>query len=172
MSRLVIPEERIIQRIIVIRGEKVMLDVHLAELYGVETRVLKPAVKRNLDRFPADFLYELSDKEVDEVVSQNVIPHRKYFGGAFPFAFTETGVAMLSSILKSGRAVEMNIAIIRTFIELRKIAVNYEDILKKLKQIENNYDGKFKELYQALDHLINLPTPTSRKIGFKINKRR
>jgi hypothetical protein len=172
MSKPIIPEERIIKKIIIIRGEKVILDVHLAELYGVETRALKQAVKRNLDRFPDDFLYELTDKEVDEVVSQNVIPHKKYFGGALPYAFTETGVAMLSSVLKSGRAVEMNIAIMRTFVALRKIALNHEDIMKKLKEMEMNYDGKFKEVYKALNHLINPPTPPHREIGFKTQEKK
>jgi hypothetical protein len=87
------------------------------------------------------------------VVSQNVIPHKKYFGGATPYAFTETGVAMLSSVIKSGRTVEMNIAIMRTFVALRKMALNYEEIMKKLKKIESNYDGKFKEIYDALNYL-------------------
>lgn len=167
MSKLIIPEEKIIKKIILIREEKVILDVHLAELYGVETRTLKQAVKRNLDRFPDDFLYELTDQEIEEVVSQNVIPHKKYFGGATPYAFTETGVAMLSSVLKSGRAVEMNIAIIRTFVALRKMALNYSEIMNKLEKMEAEHDGKFKEIYEALNHLLNPPTPPHREIGFK-----
>jgi hypothetical protein len=97
-ANVIVPEERIVKRILLIRGEKVILDIHLAELYGVETRVLKQAVKRNIKRFPNDFMYELEEDEVQLVVSQNVIPHKKYFGGAKPFAFTETGVAMLSSV--------------------------------------------------------------------------
>jgi len=170
MTKVIIPEERILSKIILIRNEKVILDVHIAELYGVETRTLKQAVKRNLDRFPADFMYELTDIEINEVVSQNVIPHKKYFGGAIPYAFTETGVAMLSSILKSGKAVEMNIAIIRTFVTLRKMALNYTEIAKKLEEIESKYDGKFKEVYKALKHLLSPPTdpiPPKKSIGFK-----
>jgi hypothetical protein len=97
-ASVIVPEERIVKRILLIRGEKVILDIHLAELYGVETRTLKQAVKRNIKRFPDDFMYELEEDEVQLVVSQNVIPHKKYFGGAKPFAFTETGVAMLSSV--------------------------------------------------------------------------
>ena len=120
--KIIIPEERILNKIIQIREEKVILDVHLAELYGVETRTLKQAVKRNLGRFPDDFMFELTENEIDSVVSQNVIPHRKYFGGAFPYAFTEPGVAMLSSVLKSDTAVAVNIAVIRTFVMLRKIS--------------------------------------------------
>ena len=101
MEKEIVPQERILKKIILLRNEKVILDVHIAELYGVETRALKQAVKRNLNRFPPDFMYELTENEIDFVVSQNVIPHKKYFGGASPYAFTETGVAMLSSILKS-----------------------------------------------------------------------
>jgi len=167
MAKIIIPEERILNKIILIREEKIILDVHLAELYGVETRTLKQAVRRNLDRFPDDFMYELTDKEIDTVVSQNVIPHKKYFGGATPYAFTETGVAMLSSILKSGRAVEMNIAIMRTFVALRKMALNYVEIMKKLEEMESTYDDKFKELHKALSYLLNPPEPPRDPIGFK-----
>jgi hypothetical protein len=123
---LLIPEEKIIKCIFLLRGEKVMMDVHLAELYQVETRVLKQAVRRNRDRFPDDFMFELSDREVDLVVSQSVIPSKQYLGGAIPFAFTEAGIAMLSSVLKSKRAIEMNISIVRTFIFLRRMASDYE----------------------------------------------
>ena len=105
---LIIPQERILNRIVVLRGEKVMLDVHLAELYEVENRSLKQAVRRNLDLFPEDFMFELTEEEIEIVVSQNVIPTKQHLGGAKPFAFTETGVAMLSSVLKSKRAKEMN----------------------------------------------------------------
>jgi len=154
-----IPEERILMKIILVRDEKVILDVHLAELYGVETRALKQAVKRNLDRFPPDFMYELTAEEVEEVVSQNVIPHKKFFGGASPYAFTETGVAMLSSVLKSDKAVEMNILIIRTFVALRKMALNYQEIMQKLEAMELGNSKKFKEIYEALNFLLSPPNP-------------
>ena len=131
MPKSLIPNERILSKIIVMRDEKVMLDVHLAELYGIETRALKQAVRRNLDRFPRDFMFELTDNEVDILVSQNVIPSRKHLGGAVPFAFTETGVAMLSSVLKSKQAVEINIAIIRAFVILRKMIFNYKELKRK-----------------------------------------
>lgn len=162
-----IPEERILRKIILIRDEKVILDVHLAELYGVETRALKQAVKRNLARFPPDFMYELTAEEVEEVVSQNVIPHKKFFGGAVPYAFTETGVAMLSSVLKSEKAVEMNILIIRTFVALRKMALNYQDIMQKLEAMESGNSKKFKEIYEALNFLLSPPNPPRRRIGYK-----
>jgi hypothetical protein len=152
-----IPEERIISKILVLRNEKVILDVHLAELYGVETRALKQAVKRNLNRFPTDFMFELDEKEMDSMVSHSVIPHRKYFGGSSPFAFTEPGVAMLSSVLKSSKAVEMNIAIIRTFVALRKMANNYHEILKKLHAMEQEQGEKFTWIFRTLEQLL---TPT------------
>ncbi len=169
-SESLIPEERIIRKIVVLRNEKVMLDVHLAELYQVETRALKQAVRRNLDRFPEDFLFELKENEIEQVVSQNVIPSKQYLGGAAPFAFTESGVAMLSSVLKSKRAVEMNIAIIRTFVMLRKMASNYQAVMRKLEAMDKKYEGRFKEIYKTLNYLINPPTEPMRKIGFKLPK--
>ncbi len=170
-GELLIPEERIIKRIIVLRSERVMLDLHLAELYQVENRALKQAVKRNIDRFPEDFMFELTEKEMDVVVSQNVIPSRKYFGGAKPFAFTESGVAMLSSVLKSKRAVQVNIAIVRTFVVLRKMAVNYQEIMKKLDAMEKEYEGRFQEIFKALKYLLNPPGSPRKPIGFKQGKK-
>ena len=170
-AELLIPEERIIKRIIVLRNERVMLDLHLAELYQVETRALKQAVRRNIDRFPGDFMFELTEKEMEMVVSQNVIPSKKYFGGAKPFAFTESGVAMLSSVLKSKRAVQVNIAIVRTFVMLRKMALNYQDIMKKLDAMENKYEGKFQEIFKALKYLLIPPASPRKPIGFKQGKK-
>lgn len=162
-----IVQETIIKKIIFIREEKVILDLHLAELYGVETRALKQAVRRNLVRFPEDFMFELSETEIEAVVSQNVIPHKKYLGGAKPFAFTETGVAMLSSVLKSPKAVEMNIAIMRTFIALRKVAANYKEVMQILIDMRKQYDSQFTELYNALAKLIHPPQEPRKRIGFK-----
>lgn len=154
-------------KIIFLRNEKIILDVHLAELYGVETRVLKQSVRRNIDRFPEDFMFELTEEEIVAVVSQNVIPHKKFLGGAIPFAFTETGVAMLSSVLKSASAIEMNIAIMRAFIALRKVATNYREIMQILSEMRNQYDKQFSEVYKVLDLLVNPPQPPRNKIGFK-----
>lgn len=166
-----IPEERIVKHIVLLRGEKVLLDVHLAALYEVETRVLKQAVKRNPSRFPADFMYELTEEEIGLVVSQHVIPHKKYFGGATPYAFTEAGVAMLSSVLKSERAVEMNVIIIRTFIALRKVALHYKELMSRLEEMKKEYDTRFMEVFTAMDYLLNPPKPeknaSRRRIGFK-----
>jgi len=170
-NKIIIPEERILNKIILIRDEKVILDVHLAEFYSVETRVLKQAVRRNFDRFPDDFMYELTEDEIDDVVSQNVIPHKKYFGGATPYAFTEAGVAMLSSVLKSTTAVEINIAIVRTFVALRKVALNYKDIMMKIEEMKAENDEKFDEIFNALEHLLEPPpTPKIPPIGYKTSK--
>lgn len=135
-KNLPIHSQKIIDKIFFIRGEKVMLDVHLAELYKVETRVLKQAVKRNMKRFPDDFIFKLNQKEIRSVVSQNVIPHKKCLGGALPFAFTEQGIAMLSSILHSTVAINVNIQIIRVFTQMRKFMLTQKDILLKLENIE------------------------------------
>jgi len=160
-------EEKIIKKIVFLRDEKIILDVHLAELYGVETRVLKQAVRRNIDRFPEDFMFELTEEEIETVVSHFVIPHKKYLGGAAPFAFTETGVAMLSSVLKTASAIEMNIAIMRTFIALRKVAANYKEIMRILSEMRNQYDGQFTEVYNTLNKLIKPPPGPRKRIGFK-----
>jgi ORF6N domain len=160
-------EEKIIGKIIQLRNEKVILDVHLAELYGVETRTLKQAVRRNIERFPIDFMFELIEDEIKWVVSQNVIPHKKYLGGAKPFAFTETGVAMLSSVLNSRRAIEMNIAIMRTFVALRKMSSNYREIMQILTTMRGQYDAQFDQVYNALEKLVNPPLDHRPRIGFR-----
>ncbi len=167
-KNIVIPDERIINKILFLRGEKVILDVHLARLYGVETRTLKQAVRRNAERFPKDFMFVLTEKEINSVVSQNVIPSKSFFGGAKPFAFSETGVAMLSSVLKSKKAIEMNIAIVRTFVQLRKLANNYEEIMSKINQMESQYNEQFSEIYQVLKKLLEKPKdPPRTRIGYK-----
>jgi len=180
MSELVeneslVPEERIAGKILFFRGEKIMLDFHLAELYGIETRSLKQAVRRNIERFPVDFMFELSADEINKLVSQNVIPSKSYLGGAVPYAFTETGVAMLSSVLKSKQAVDINIAIMRTFVILRKMLYNSKELLSWQHEIEqklgeqNNqilfifeYLKQFEEAKHQESEYKNRP-----KIGFK-----
>ena len=137
-----------------IRGQKVMLDFDLADLYETETRVLKQAVRRNIDRFPSDFMFQLTVSEIDSLVSQSVIPSRSNFGGAFPFAFTEQGVAMLSSVLKSKKAIEMNITIMRAFVFIRQYALSHKDLTEKLKELEGKYDTQFKDVYDAISYLL------------------
>jgi hypothetical protein len=146
--------ELIKRRIFEIRGKKVMLDVDLATIYEVETRVLKQAVRRNLDRFPEDFMFELTIEEMNNLVSQFVIPTLNHFGGAKPFAFTEQGVAMLSSVLKSKKAIQMNIAIMRAFVLMRQFALTYQDLSEQLKDLENRHNQKFDDIEQVLKYLI------------------
>ncbi|HEX3024614.1 MAG TPA: ORF6N domain-containing protein [Chitinophagaceae bacterium] len=143
------------QRIHEIRGLKIILDKDIAILYEVETRVLKQAVKRNIKRFPKDFMFQLTKSEVETLVSQFVIPSKSYFGGALPYAFTEHGVTMLASILKSDKAVQMNIAVVRAFVSLRQIAIQYKELSDKLNELENTNSKKFKEIYEALNYLID-----------------
>lgn len=146
-----IPEETIEKKILLIRGEKVMLSPDLAELYSVETRTLNQAVKRNSERFPEDFMFQLNTIEAEWLVSQNVIPHKKHFGGSLPYAFTEQGVAMLSSVLNSKRAIEVNIMVMRTFVKLRKMIATHKDLARKLSEMEKKYDGQFKVVYPVRD---------------------
>ncbi len=143
-----------------------MLDFQLAELYQVETRALKQAVRRNIERFPADFMFELSSDEIENLVSQNVIPGLGKLGGAIPMAFTEQGVSMLSSVLRSKRAVEVNIAIMRAFVRLRKLLATNADLGRKLEQIEKKYDGQFRVVFDAIRQLMAPPTKASREMGF------
>lgn len=134
------PNSQIItQKIIEIRGHKVLLDFDLAELYNTETRTLKQAVRRNLNRFPEDFMFELTEEEVKDLVSQSVIPSKSKLGGAIPFAFSEQGVAMLSSVLNNEKAIEINIAIMRSFVSLRKFALTYEELTKRVTEIEQQF---------------------------------
>ncbi len=137
-----------------IRGQKVMLDFDLAEMYEVETKRLKEAVKRNHSRFPSDFMFSLTQKEFQSLRSQIVTSKR---GGTryLPSAFTEQGVAMLSSVLNSEKAIEVNIAIIRIFVLVRQHALNYKDLQDKLQKLEKENNKNFKEIYQALNLLID-----------------
>jgi len=168
-------EAVIASKIITIRDEKVILDVHLAELYEVETRVLKQAVRRNIDRFPSDFMYKLTDDEINAVVSQNVIPSKRYFGGSSPFAFTENGVAMLSSVLNSKKAIDINIAIMRTFTMLRKMLLLNKDVMVEINNIKrviedqgNNIELIFEYLKQFEEvKQQELDQKNRKRIGFK-----
>jgi hypothetical protein len=160
----------IAERICYLRNERVILDIDLAVLYKVETRVLKQAVRRNRERFPEDFMFELPDNEIDMVVSQNVIPSKKYFGGARPFAFTEQGVAMLSGVLKSKQAIEVNIEIIRAFIQMRRMIQSHNELRKKLASLENKYDKRFSVVFEALKQLLVEKAKPRKQIGFKTRK--
>jgi hypothetical protein len=164
-----IPAEVIERQIYLIRGQRVMLSMHLAELYGVETRALNQAVKRNLQRFPEDFMFQINENEAYQVVSQNVIPHRKHFGGSLPYAFTEQGVAMLSSILKSEQAIKINIAIMRAFVKLREIISTNKELDHKLAELERKtekHDEEIKGIFNAIRQLMTPAVPKKGKIGF------
>ena len=162
----IIPVERIEQSIIFIRDQKVMLDADLATLYGVDTRTLNQAVKRNMDRFPSDFMFQLTKDEYDSLRSQNVTlkrgQHRKYL----PYVFTEQGVAMLSSVLKSPRAVQVNVEIMRAFVRLRQLLSSNEELARKLKELEKKYDQQFGMVFEAIQRLMTPPVSGKNKIGF------
>ncbi|MBU4422137.1 ORF6N domain-containing protein [Patescibacteria group bacterium] len=207
MTEITIPSERIISKIYIIRNKKVMLDRDIAELYGVETKNLNKAVKRNLDRFPADFMFQLNKQEMENWKSQFVISnsdqnslrsqfvtlkgtnlkseivtsnsdkdslrfqigtlkgrgkHSKYL----PYAFTEQGVAMLSGILNSDKAIEVNIQIIRTFTKLRELLATNEELQRKMMQLESRYDSKLKEIFNLLQFLLE-ENKSAEEIGFK-----
>ena len=160
--------ENIHQRILTIRGHRVMLDSDLAELYGVPTKVFNQAVQRNSERFPEDFMFQLSYEEADSLRSQIVTlktergKHRKYL----PFAFTEQGVAMLSGVLRSQRAVQVNIAIMRAFVRMRRMLVSHVDLARKVDALERTYDAHFRVVFDAIRALMGPPKTPRRRIGF------
>jgi len=161
-----VPIERITNKIYLIRDTKVMLDRDLAELYEVETRVLKQAVRRNIKRFPSDFMFDLTYQELRDLRSQIVMSS---WGGVRrpPMAFTEQGVAMLSSVLKSNRAIDVNIQIIRAFTQLRQMLITHGALKRKIEAMEMKYDRKFKVVFDAIRQLIEPRDKSNKKrIGF------
>lgn len=167
MATALVPTEIIENKILLIRGHKVMLDKYLADLYQVKPIRLREQVKRNLDRFPSDFMFQLTKEEVKFMVSQNAIPSMSHVGGYLPYAFTEQGIAMLSSVLRSKRAVKVNIEIMRAFVRLRQILASHADLARKLEQLEDKYDVQFKAVFDAIRQLMAPPAdPPKRKIGF------
>ncbi len=167
----IVPIESIVSKIIFLRGEKVLLDRDLAKLYGVETKVLKQAVRRNIKRFPSDFMFELSKEEFEDWRSQFVTSNSDKMGLRYkPMAFTEQGVAMLSSVLKSERAIEVNIAIMRAFVRLRQMLASNEDLARKLEDMEKKYDEQFKVVFDAIRALMVETEKPKRKIGFEVKE--
>lgn len=169
-----IPAEVFIHKILVFREENVMLDFDLANFYGVENRALKQAVRRNVDLFPADFMFQLNDAEVELLVSQNVIPSKSNLGGSNPFAFTETGVAMLSSVLKSKRAKDTNIAIMRAFISVRKMLIGHQELKMEIDKIKDRISGQDKNIeliFSYFDELLEKKEQPRTEIGYKISKK-
>ncbi len=164
----IIPIENVEKRILIVRGHKVMIDKDLAELYGVETKVLIQAVKRNIDRFPSDFMFQLNNQEVVRLRSQFVTSKSGRGGRRYlPYVFTEQGVAMLSTVLKSNRAIKVNIAIMRVFVKLRQMLASNAQLARKLKALENKYDEQFAVVFEAIHALMDPPEKKKRKIGFK-----
>jgi ORF6N domain len=167
MSALV-PRERIEQTILLIRGHNVMLDSDLAQLYGVTVGRLNEAVKRNEDRFPSDFMFQLTKPEFEHLKSQIAISTSKWGGRRHaPYAFTEQGVAMLSSVLRSKRAIQVNIAVMRAFVQLREMIGSNKALSRRLNELEKKYDGQFRVVFEAIRELMAEPAPKSRRIGFK-----
>jgi len=162
--------EVIAAKILVVRGKKVMLDRHLAELYGVKAIVLRQQIKRNKERFPDDFMFQLSKKEARGLVSQNVIPDVRSLGGSVPYVFTQEGIAMLSSVLTSRQAVQVNIAIMRAFVKLREILLTHKDLAEKLRELEKKYqlhEADIQVIFEAIRKLIEPVTiPEKPPIGF------
>jgi hypothetical protein len=167
--------EVIQQQIFDIRGCRVMLDFHLAALYVVETRALKQAVRRNMDRFPDDFMFELTKAEWQEVITNcDNLPETVKYSPSLPYAFTEQGVAMLSSVLRSPAAIRVNIAIMRAFVLMRQMIVRYDDLRRRIEELEISTDAQFSEIYRALTELLSkriADEKQRRPVGFYIGNK-
>lgn len=161
----IIQAKLITEKILLVRGKRVMLDRDLSMLYDVETRALKQAVKRNIERFPEDFMFILSNQEFRSLRSQTVISN---YGGTrySPMVFTEQGVAMLSSVLKSKRAIEVNIQIMRTFTNLREMLATHDELRERIEAMEDKYDHQFKVVFDAIKQIIVGDDSSPKKIGF------
>jgi hypothetical protein len=167
MTDIIIPSEKIVSKIYIIRNKKVMLDRDLAVLYGVKTMVLNQAVRRNTKRFPEDFMFQLNKEEMRNWMSQIVISKSERMGlRKLPLVFTEQGVAMLSSVLNSDRAISVNIQIIRTFTKIREFLLTNEALQRKVAEMERKYDGNIKEIFSTLHLLLAEKNQPKRKIGF------
>ncbi len=168
--------DQVERRIYLIRGQKVMLDSELAELYGVTTGRMNEQVRRNIERFPDDFMLQLTRDEFDNLISQFATSSPRNYGGRrkLPLVFTEQGVAMLSSVLNSERAVQVNIAIMRAFVNMRKLAVTNEEVAKRLAVIErkiDHHDDNFKKVFGAIRAMLNSPSKPQKQIGYIQEKR-
>ena len=178
-NAIAVSDEMVLSKIYLIRGKRVMLDRDLAEMYGVETKALNQAVKRNKERFPSDFMFQMTPQELEDWMSQIVTSNKEKMGiRKMPYVFTEMGVAMLSSVLKSETAVEVNIQIIRIFSRIREVLLTHNDVLLKLAQLErtilnqdekvNKHEEEIQMIFNALKQLLNQPHEPRKKIGFKI----
>ena len=171
ISKSIVPDEIVINKIYILRGEKVMLDRDLAELYDVKPIRLREQVKRNIERFPEKFMMQLTEKEVDLMVSQNAIPSKQVLGGSLPYAFTEHGVLMLANVLKSGRAIEMSIKIIEIFIKMREMLMSQKDIILKLEKMEKLLTNHDQDIAVIFDYLKKLLSDEKKKVNQETRKR-
>jgi len=165
-TKAIIPVESIVKKIIVLRGEKVLLDRDLAELYEVPTKVLNQAVKRNERRFPSDFMFRLTKQEKKELVTNCDRFRTLKHSSVLPRAFTEQGVAMLSSVLNSDRAIGVNIAIMRAFVKLRVMLASHKDLTRKIAKLEKKYDEQFAIVFEAIQHILEEDEKPKKKIGY------
>ena len=166
-----VPAERIASKIYLIRSTKVMLDMDLAELYGVETKRLKEQVRRNIERFPKDFMFELTKGELKNLRSQIATLKRGQYSKYLPFAFTEHGVLMLSSVLRSERAIQVNIQIMRTFTKLREALLDNEDLRKEMEEFKQVTEERFRIVFETIDKLFQIEHKSKKKIGFTIKEK-
>jgi len=167
---LVVADEVIMNKIYYVRKQKVMLDRDLAELYGVQPIRLREQVKRNIKRFPANFMFQLTEQEVEVMVSQNAIPSKKQLGGYLPYAFTEHGVLMLASVLRSEKAMQVSVRLIEIFVRMREMLSAHKDILLKLEQLEGKvteHDDDIQIIFKYLKQLLNPPQEPRSRIGFR-----
>jgi len=167
----IIPLDQLTRRILILRGQRVMLSTDLAPLYDVEPKALMQAVRRNTQRFPEDFMFQLSAREFADLRSRSVTakshPIKSLMMARFaPYAFTQEGIAMLSSVLRSERAIQVNIAIMRAFVQLRQMLLSHKELAQKLATLEKRYDAQFKVVFDAIREVMNPPVPTRRRIGF------
>ena len=174
-KRAEISVSRIEQKIYVVRGQRVMLDADLAGLYGVKTKILNKAVKRNLDRFPEDFMFQLNNQELEHLRFQNGTSKTGRGGTRYlPYAFTEQGVAMLSGVLTSPRAIKVNVEIMRAFVRLRQVLASHRELARKLEELERhlrNHDEQIEAILDAIRQLMTRPEPDRKKIGFHLKER-
>jgi len=167
----IIPIEQLARRILILRSQRVMLSTDLAALYEVEPKALMQAVKRNAKRFPQDFMFQLNAREFEHLRSRSVTAKSRLNKSLMkvrfaPYAFTQEGIAMLSSVLRSARAIRVNIAIMRAFVQLRQMLLSHKELAQKLATLERKYDAQFSVVFEAIRQLMNPPTPRRPSIGF------
>jgi hypothetical protein len=167
----IIPAERIEKSIYLIRGQKVILDKDLAAIYGVPTFRFNEAVKRNIERFPEDFMFQLTNEEADILISQNAMSKSGRGGRrTLPYAFTEHGAVMAANILKSATAVQMSVIVVRAFVKMREMLIEQRDLAKRLSDLEQKYDNQFKVVFDAIRALMTPPDKPKKKIGFEVKE--